>query len=168
MPIPWQSSAELFGRLLRTHGIEPDAVTDVEAAWAVFVDFVQTWVDGMVSGEDADADGFIVQWGCWPWSDGRPSLSFTRQLAVPDADDPDWQPSYWHVELQMVFSNELGFAGLDELNESDTGFSFDPIGPARRAELATLHDHYLAVYPELQAVWRTTPAASGLSLHEVG
>jgi hypothetical protein len=166
MPIYWRSGAEVFGRQLREHGLEPDAVTDVEAAWEAFEEFLQTPVDGIVSGDDADADGFIVQWGSWSWNDKRPSLSFTRQLAIPDADDPEWQPSYWHVELEMTFQEEPGLAGLDELNESSSGFSFDPIGPARSAEVVALRDHYLGLYPQLQVLWHATPVSSKLSLFQ--
>jgi hypothetical protein len=166
MSVAWQSGAEALGQLLRRRGIEPDAVMDVEAAWTAFGEFVQTPVDGIVSGDDSDADGFIVQWGCWSWNDERPSLSFTRQLAVPDPEDPDGQPSYWHVELELIFQDEASLVGLDELNESDTGFSFDPVGPARDAELAALHDHYLGLYPQLRALWYATPVETKLSLHQ--
>ncbi|OLB79915.1 MAG: hypothetical protein AUI14_08855 [Actinobacteria bacterium 13_2_20CM_2_71_6] len=148
------------------HGIEPDAVTNVEAAWAAFGEFLQTPVNGIVSADDSDADGFIVQWGRWSWNDKRPSLSFTRQLAVPDANDPGWQPSYWHVELEMTFQDEPSLVGLDALNESNSGFSFEPIGPARGVELTVTHDHYLGLYPQLQAIWRATPTGSKLSLYQ--
>jgi hypothetical protein len=97
-------------------------------------------VDGILPGDECDADGFIVQWGCWSCNDKRPALCFTRQLAIPDPDDPDGQPSYWQVELEMIFQDEASLEGLDELNESSTGFSFDPIGPARGAELAAVRE----------------------------
>jgi hypothetical protein len=166
MTVAWQSGTDVFGRLLRERGLDPHAVTDVEAAWAAFVDFVQTPVDGLVAGDDCDADGFIVQWGRWSWNDKRPALCFTRQFAVPDPDDPGGQPSYWQVELEMLFHDEANLEGLDELNESNTGFSFDPIGSARGAEVAALREHYLGLYPQLRALWRATPAESRLSLHQ--
>jgi hypothetical protein len=165
VPVPWQSSADVFGQILRRHGVEPDAVGDVDVAWTAFVEFLQVEVDGIVSG-DGDVDGFLVQWGCWPWNGNRPSLSFTRQLAIPDADDPEWQPSYWQVELQLTFRDEPDLAGLDELNESSTGFSFDPIGTARTAELAATREHYLRLYPQLQAIWRAVPIESELTLYQ--
>jgi hypothetical protein len=167
VPVPWQSSAEVFGRLLRQHGVDPDAVADVHAAWAAFEEFLQTPLDGVVAGEDSDADGFIAQWGRWSWNENRPSLSFTRQLAIPDAEDPDWQPSLWQVELEMTFPDGPSLAGLDELNESSTGFSFEPIGTARSAEIASTRDHYLALYPQLRALFNTVPDKSTLSLQQV-
>ncbi|MEJ3745334.1 hypothetical protein WEI85_18830 [Actinomycetes bacterium KLBMP 9797] len=166
MTVAWQSSAEVFERLLRQRGIDPHSVNDVEAAWAAFEEFVQTPVNGILPGDDCDADGFIVQWGRWSWNDKRPALCFTRQLAVPDPEDPDGQPSYWQVELEMLFQDEASLEGLDELNESNSGFSFDPISPARGSELAALRDHYLGLYPQLCVLWRATPVESRLSLHQ--
>jgi hypothetical protein len=66
----------------------------------------------------------------------------------------------------MIFQDESAWAGLDELNESNTGFRFDPIGPARSAELAATHDHYLGLYPPLRALWRSRPTQSELSLYQ--
>jgi hypothetical protein len=166
MRIPWQTSAEVFGQILRRHGLEPDAIADVPLAWTAFEEFLQVELDGIVPGDDSDADGFIVQWGRWPWNGERPSLSFTRQLAIPDPDDPESQPSYWHVDLQMFFRDEPGLVGLDELNESSTGFSFDPVGPARTAELAATRAHYLGLYPQLHAIWRATPISSELTMNQ--
>jgi hypothetical protein len=108
--VSWQSSIEVFSGLLRQRGVDPDAVADVHGAWAAFEEF---------------------QWGRWSWNDSRPSLSFTRQLAIPDAEDPDGQPGYWQVELEMTFPDVPSLVDLGELNESSTGFSFDPIGPPR-------------------------------------
>jgi hypothetical protein len=167
VPVSWRSSVEVFDRLLRRHGVDSDAVVDVHAAWAAFVEFLQTPLGGIMTGEDSDADGFIVQWGRWSWNDHCPSLSFTRQLAIPETEDSDWQPSYWQVELEMTFPDLPSLTGLDELNESDTGFSFEPIGPARAAELAATRDHYLALYPQLGALFSTAPANSALSLQQV-
>lgn len=65
MPIDWRSSVELFAQMLCQRGVPPDAVSNVDAAWAAFTEFVQTPLDGIVTGEDSDGDGFIVQWGCW-------------------------------------------------------------------------------------------------------
>jgi hypothetical protein len=165
MSVSWQSSIEVFSRLLRQGGVDPDAVADVHAAWAAFEEFLQTQLDGVASGEDVD--GFIVQWGRWSWNDNRPSLSFSRQLAIADAEDPDWQPSYWQVELEMTFPDAPSLADLDELNESSTGFSFDRIGPTRAAELASTRDHYLTLYPQLRTLFDSAPAKSSLSLQQV-
>lgn len=166
MPISWRAGAEAFGQILREHGLAPDAIADVTVAWTAFEEFVKLEVDGIVSTDESDADGFIVQWGRWSWNGNRPSLSFTRQLAVPDPDDLFGQPSYWHVELEMTFQDEPSVAGLGELNESSTGFSFEPIGPERTAELAAIHTHYLGLYPELRALWRATPISSELAMYQ--
>jgi hypothetical protein len=166
MPVPWQSSAETFGQILRRLGLDSNAVADVALAWTAFAEFLQVEVDGIASSEGSDADGFIVQWGRWSWNDNLPALSFTRQLAIPDADDPAGQPSYWQVDLQMTFQDEPNLAGLDELNESDTGFSFDPVGPERTAELAAMHTHYLWLYPQLQAIWHAIPIKSELTMYQ--
>jgi hypothetical protein len=165
MTVAWQHGADVFGRFLRQRGVDPQSVRDVEAAWAAFEGFIQTPVDGILPGDDCDADGFIVQWGCWSWNDKRPALYFTRQFAVPDPDDPEGQPSYWQVELEMIFHDDASLEGLDELNESNTGFSFEPIGPSRGAELAAVHEHYLGLYPQLRALWHATPVVSKLSIH---
>lgn len=168
--VPWQSSVEVFGRLLRQHGVDlvdPAAMSDVDRAWAAFEEFCQTPLEGIATGEDCDGDGFIVQWGRWSWNDNRPSLLFTRQLAIPDAEGPDWQPSYWQVGLEMTFPDSPSLARLNELNESNTGFSFAPVGPARSIELASTRNHYLALYPQLATLWNTVPDKSTLSLEQV-
>jgi hypothetical protein len=85
MPTPWRDSAGTFAEILRRHGVDPEAVTDVEAAWCAFGEFLQVAVDGIDT--DADADGFLVQWGRYSWNDDRLSLSFTRQLAVVDGPE---------------------------------------------------------------------------------
>jgi hypothetical protein len=119
-----------------------------------------------VSPKDEDGDGFIVQWGRWSRNDDRPSLSFSRQLAIPDADDPDSQPSLWHVDLAMTFEDEPELARIGQLNESSSGFSFTPIGPERAADLADLRTHYLGLYPQLQAVWNAKPIKTELTTYQ--
>lgn len=166
VPAPWQSTADVFGQVLRRHGLDPSAVTDVAEAWAAFAEFLQIEVDGILSPVDQDGDGFIVQWGRSSWNGYRPSLSFTRQLAIPDAEDPAWQPSYWQLDLAMTFEDQPGLAGLDELNESDTGFSFTPVGPERAAELTEMHKHYLGLYPQLQAMWNAKPITTELTMYQ--
>ena len=154
VPVSWSSSADLFGRILREHHVEPDLVTDVEAAWSAFCDFVQTPLAGIAPGEDSD--GFIVQW------DRRPSLSFTRQLAVPAPGDPE-EPSYWQVDLEMIFRDEPGLTGLEDVNEANSGFSFVPIGPGRHDELTALRER---LHPQLRARWGAVPSASRLTLDQ--
>jgi hypothetical protein len=167
VPVSWQSSADVFSEILRRYGCEPQAIIEVDAAWAAFVAFMQTEIDGLVP-EDSDADGSIVQWGRSSGHDmRRPYLSFSRQLAVPDAVDPERQPSYWHVELQMTFDDGPGLTGIDELDEQNSGFDFDPIGPARAAGLVTTREHYLRPYPQLRVLWGLKPAGSDLALIEV-
>jgi hypothetical protein len=165
--VSWQSGVRVFETLLRQRGVDPDAVADVDSAWAAFEEFLQIPLDGLLTDEDSDSDGFIVQWGRWSWNDGLPSLVFTRQLAIPDGEDPHWQPSYWRVELEMTFPNDRGLAGLDELNESNTGFSFEPVGPARSAEIAATREHYLTIYPLLRTLFNATPTTSRLALEQV-
>jgi hypothetical protein len=157
----------VFGQILRQHGQDPQAVADVPAAWAAFEDFLQIEIADIGSGADFDVDGFAVQWGCWSWNGRRPALSFSRLLAIPDTDDPEGQRAYWQVDLQLTFHEDPALAGLDEMNESGTGFSFDAIGPARARELADMRAHYLGLYPQLQQLWRATPIESQLTLDQV-
>jgi hypothetical protein len=151
--IPWRSSPEAFARILRRHGVDPTAVTDVEAAWRAFGEFLQVEIDGIDTTPDSDADGFIVQWGRYSWNDKRPSLSFTRQLAVAGSGD---DPELWQIDLVMCFDD---LHGLDSLN---TGFVFDLAGPPLSAALAEVRAE-MERYPQLQAVWRMIPVSSDLS-----
>jgi len=160
MGIPWRSSAEALAQIMRRHGTDPGAVGDVEAAWGAFGEFLHVEVDGIDPEPNSDADGFIVQWGRYSLNDQRPSLSFTRQLAVVDGGDR--QPEYWQLDLHMIFDDGPELAGIDDLDIQDTGFSFEPIGPRRAAELAAMRTG-MARYPQLSAVWRATPVGSALS-----
>jgi hypothetical protein len=47
MPIPWRSSAEVFAQILRRHGVDPNAVANIETAWRAFGEFLQVEVDGI-------------------------------------------------------------------------------------------------------------------------
>ena len=82
MGVEWRDSPEVLFRLLRQHGQDPARVSSVEAAWQAFRSFLAVPVDGLEPGPDSDADGFIVQWGRYRSPDRRPSLIFTRQLAL--------------------------------------------------------------------------------------
>ncbi|MFC4040154.1 hypothetical protein ACFO1B_17125 [Dactylosporangium siamense] len=170
MPIPWRSSPDAFAQILRRRGVDPAAVTDVEAAWCAFGEFLDVEVDGV--DPDQDGDGFIIQWGRHSWNGGRLSLSLTRQLIVhhdpdPEDDEDGYEDDYghdefWQVDLTMCFDDEPDLAGLDDLEARDTGFTFDPIGPARTAALAGARAD-LERHPQLRAVWRATPVSSELS-----
>lgn len=124
VPVTWQSSADAFTEILRRHGVDPDAVANIEAAWRAFMEFAQLTLDGLDPTPDSDADGVIVQWGRWSWAGDRPGLSFTRQLVVADpdrSDDAVEQPELWHVDLEMTFDDASELNGLDSLDTQDTG-----------------------------------------------
>lgn len=169
MPIPWQSSADEFVRILRTRGVEPGAVCDVEAVWDAFCEFLQVGVDG-IEGPESDGDGFIVQWGRWDWNGNRPAMSFGRQLAVSAghrSDDPEWQPEYWQVEVQLVFEEGPGWVDLDRLGHQDTGFDFEEIGPARALALGRIRG-LLPSYPQVEALWRARGVCGGVTFERAG
>ncbi|MEU2620900.1 hypothetical protein ABZ642_22650 [Streptomyces sp. NPDC007157] len=160
---------DVFARILKQRAIEPDAVRDVDAAWDAFGEFLQIEVQGIERTEN-DGDGFIVEWGRWGWNDDQPSLSFGRLLAVNDAsdrDDPDWQPEYWKVELQLIFAEDPAWADIDSLGHQDTGFDYDEIGAPRTAALGEMR-RFIESYPQLAAMWRAEPTRSGLALEQAG
>ncbi|SBT40724.1 ligand-gated ion channel [Micromonospora auratinigra] len=140
-------------------------MTDVEAAWGAFAEFLQLDIAGIDPTPDSDADGFIIQWGRRSWSDNRLILTFTRQLAIADVgdhDDPGWQPELWQLALEMAFVHEADLVGLDSLDVHDTGIKFAPTGPLRAAALA--HTRMTARrYAPVRAAWLAAPASSGLS-----
>ena len=166
MPTTWRNSVELFAQVLERHGVDPAAVSSVEAAWAAFQEFVQLPLGGVEPAEE-DGDGFVVQWGKWSWNDGQPALAFTRQLAVgeeADRDDEFWQPRIWAVELQLTFGEDPAWADLDEMAWSNSmGFDFDPIGSERAAALAQI-TAFLETLPQIRSLWTATPVASRLGL----
>ncbi|MFR9780108.1 hypothetical protein ACL02O_29130 [Micromonospora sp. MS34] len=169
MHIPWRTSLDAFAEIMRRHGVDPDTVTDVEAAWGAFAEFLQLDIAGIDPTPDSDADGFIIQWGRRSWSDNRLILTFTRQLAIADVgdrDDPYWQPELWQLDLEMAFDDEADLIGLDSFDVHDTGFEFAPTGPLRAAALAdtwaTAQQH-----ASVRAAWITAPASSGLSFESV-
>ncbi|MGI5522459.1 hypothetical protein ACQEUX_16090 [Micromonospora sp. CA-259024] len=167
MGIAWRNSPEELVGLLRRHGLTPERVDNVEAAWKAFREFLAQPVDGLEPGSDSDADGFIVQWGRYSWHDRLPSLSFTRQFAVDVREtwtETDWyQPEYWQVSLDLVFPDAPALADLDRLNVRNTGFDFNPPGPQRdhaigEAEWEVQH------CPTVQALWASIPLRSAVTL----
>ncbi|MGW1674481.1 hypothetical protein [Streptomyces sp. NPDC002324] len=154
---------------MRQRGIEPDAVHNVDAAWDAFGEFCQVEVDGIERPRD-DGDGFIAEWGRWDWNDDQPSLSFGRLLAVTGAggrDDPEWQPEYWKVELQLVFAEDPAWADLGSLRCQDTGYNFDEIGTPRAAALVKVR-RFITSCPQLAAMWRAEPTRSELTFEQAG
>jgi hypothetical protein len=50
-----------------------------------------------------------VQWGRHSWNGRLPSLTFTWQVEVANADDvldPYRQPEYWETELTLCFADD--------------------------------------------------------------
>ncbi|CAM3367511.1 hypothetical protein [Stackebrandtia soli] len=164
MVIPWRASVEEFARILRAHGLDPDAVDDVDAAWSAFEAFLQVGVDGIDSVEDL-GDGLSVEWGWWSRTDPRASLAFRRLLGVLDTEDRD-QPEYWVVELELCFEDSPDWADLHRMESRGTGFEHYELGEERRAALADLRG-FLDTYPQLAALFRATPVASRLRLEHV-
>lgn len=158
MRIAWHESPEELAGLLRRHGLTPERVGDVEAAWQAFREFLARPVDGLAPGPDSDADGFVVQWGRHGWHDHLPSLSFTRQLAVHGNE-----PEYWQVSLDMVFPDAPALAGLDRLDVQNSGFDFSPPGPGRDRAIGAVRRE-LRRHPTLRALWAATPLRSGVTL----
>ncbi|MGW3724337.1 hypothetical protein [Streptomyces sp. NPDC000851] len=159
----------MLAQILRQRGIEPAAVGDVDAAWDAFSEFCQMEFDGVERPED-NGDGFIAEWGRWGWTDDQPALSFGRQLAVTGAggrDDPEWQPEYWKVELQLVFAEDPAWADVDSLGHQDTGYDFAEIGAPRAAALLEVR-RFIESYPQLAAMWRAEPTRSELTLERAG
>ncbi|WP_327351899.1 hypothetical protein [Streptomyces sp. NBC_01304] len=164
MPIPWSSSADAFAHILQRRGVEPDAVVDVEAAWEAFAEFSQVLISG-IEGPGDDGDCIIAQWGKGDWNAGQPTLSFGRQLAVSDRDqsDPDRQPAYWLVELELRFADDPAWSDLDSIGLQDTGFDAAEIGAPRDTVLAD-NRRLMHSYPQLAAMWRAQPVRSRVTL----
>jgi hypothetical protein len=165
--IAWRDSPESLVGLLRLHGLVPERVDNVEAAWKAFCEFLAQPVEGLESAPDSDSDGFIVQWGRYGWNDRLPGLSFTRQFAVDVRatwTETDWyQPEYWQVSLEMVFPDAPALADLDQLNVQDTGFDFSPPGPDRDHAIDEA-EWEVNLYPTLQALWASVPLRSTVTL----
>ncbi|MEV1142317.1 hypothetical protein [Micromonospora sp. NPDC049799] len=166
MPVPWRSSVEVLAASLAGHGLDAANVVDVDSAWQAFSEFLQVELDGVDQDPDCDADGFIIQWGRHSWNGHCPSLTFTRQVAIVDADDQDGtctDSEYWQVSLKMRFDDGPDLTGIGDPPEQDTGFKFAPIGPRRRAALTEVRAD-MDQHSPLRAAWHTTPTDSDLTL----
>ena len=171
MPISWRSTRDAFAQILQRHGLNPEAIDDLETAWTAFEEFMQLEIDGIENCID-DGDGLIAEWGTWSWSEDLPAITFGRLLAVNDYDggdraDPCWQPQYWRVDLEMCFAPHPDLTGVDALGFQDTGFDFYEVGPARAAALAEARV-FIHGYPQLVAMWHTKPLRSRLTLEHAG
>lgn len=164
--VGWRDSAEVLAGLLREHGQDPGSVVNVEAAWQAFRSFLSTPIDGLEPDPDSDADGFIVQWGRYGWNDRRPSLAFTRQMAVDVRatwTETDWyQPELWQLNLELIFDDGPELATL---TTSDTGFDFSPPGPERDHAIRAV-ELEIQQHATLRAMWASIPARSKLDLDE--
>jgi hypothetical protein len=168
MGVGWRDSREVLAGLLHEQSQDPDRLTDVEATWRVFRSFLALPIDGLEPDPGSDADGFIVQWGRYSWNDRRPSLSFTRQMAVDVRAtwmEPDWyQPEVWHLELKLVFEDSPALVDLGQLGVRNTGFNFSPPGPEQDRVFGRI-GRQIQQYPALQALWASTPMHSSLNLY---
>jgi hypothetical protein len=146
-------------------------VDDVDAAWQAFREFLTVLMDGLESDPDADADGWIVQWGRHSWHDNVPSLAFTRQFAVDTretwTESDRHQPEHWQVSLDLVFADEPTLADLDRFDVRDTGFDFSPPGPAQDAALGEV-ERAVARHPTLRELWAGTPTRSAVAMERAG
>jgi hypothetical protein len=155
--VDWRASPDLLASILRQHGQEPDTVTDTMAAWAAFAEFAQTKVTGIDTRPGFDSDGFILQWGRWSWNDRRPSMSFTRQVAVPCTDDQfDGFVELWQIELVLFYEDS---AVLGSHSEQSTGFYFPNGEEEWQTALMVAQD-----FPPFQVVAKTAPVISSLTL----
>ncbi|MFE6175318.1 hypothetical protein [Streptomyces sp. NPDC056464] len=86
----------------------------------------------------------------------RPAGAVLRALLAVTGDggrdDPEWQPEYWKVELQVVFTEDPAWAELDSLGHQDTGYDFDEIGAARDAALVEIRRYieFVARLPHMR------------------
>lgn len=168
MTISWRDSAEEFARTLRAHGVDPGAVADVNLAWTAFEEFLQIEIDGIDS-HDNDGDGFSIEWGRWVWAGRRPCLAFRRLLGVLDTEDrqdPQDQPEYWTVELELSFAEDPAWADLNIYEYVGAAFEHHPLGEERRAALAE-ERRYVQTFPQLAALWRAKPIHSRVVLEHV-
>jgi hypothetical protein len=157
----------MLARLLREHGQDPSHVTSVEAAWQAFRSFLASPVDGLETGPGSDADGFVLQWGRYGATEMRPSLTFTRHLAVDVRAtwmESDWyQPEYWQVNLELAFDDTPSLADIDQLEVAEKGLDFSAPGPEQDRAFRDV-EWEIQQYPTLQALWASTPVHSTLNL----
>jgi hypothetical protein len=109
MPISWRSSRDAFEQILPRHRLDPEAIDDVERAWASFGEILQLEIDGI---EEA------AEWGTWSWNEELPAITFGRLLTVKDYDssdrtDPYWQPQYWRIDLEIYFAPHPNLASVE-------------------------------------------------------
>jgi hypothetical protein len=156
----WRQAPDVLQQTFRHHGIDVTAIADVPAAWEAFQEFAQVEFAELDPTPASDNDGIIVQWGRYSWNDHRYSVSFTRQFAVVDdgdgPTDTEWRPSYWQVQLDLLFDDEPPVSAFAAA-ASDTGFYFDPPGTARDEAFQDIEEH-----EQLAAVMRLTPMTSML------
>lgn len=156
--------------MLRGQGLDPNRVESPESAWRVFCEFLAVDIDGLETGPDSDADGFVVSWGRDSRNDGLPSLSFSRQLAVGVRavwTETEWyQPEYWRVSLDMFFPDHPALADLDQLNTSDGGVYFERPGPEMDNAIREALWEF-GQSPTLQALWAGMPQRSSVDLERI-
>ena len=101
----------------------------------------------------------------------RPSLTFTRQLAVDVRatwTEPDWyQPKYWQVNLMLVFDDAPALADVGKLGGVNSGFNFRPPGLAQDHAFRDV-ERKIQQYPALRALWAGTPATTSVTTHQAG
>jgi hypothetical protein len=74
--------------------------------------------------------------------------------------------AYWQVELVLCFDGDVDLVGPDHLDNGDTGFSFEPVGPKRTARLSHIRTA-MEKLPQLRAAWRAAPVSSALVFSQV-
>lgn len=152
--------------MIRRQGLDPNQVESPGSAWTVFWAFLALDIDGLELDLGGFEDGFEVSWGRAGWSDGLPSLSFNRYLAVDVSaawpTPTGYVPERWKLSLDMVFPDETSFADVGKLNTQGSGVYYERPGPATGDALREVLwevEHFST----LQALWRSTPLWSAVS-----
>ncbi|MFZ3467789.1 hypothetical protein ACODT3_38445 [Streptomyces sp. 4.24] len=167
--IPWQSSATVLEQIMGRYGVVPGRAGGMQAAWSAFEEFVQIPVEG-IEGPEKEGDCFIIEWGAWDWTGGRPAVSLGRLLAVTeqgDESDEYGQPQYWKVEFQASFADDPAWASLSGSGAGDSGFDGAEIGLPRAAALADTR-RLIEQEPLLRAMWRSAPIDIEVTLDHAG
>lgn len=159
----WPDAPGLLRDLLQQQGLDPNRVESSESAWRVFWAFLAVELDGLDS--KPNSDGFAVSWGRHSWSDGLPTLSLRRHLAVHVSAAwivPDrYQPEPWRLSLDMVFPDQPAFADVGEMNTQDSGIYYRHLGCAVDDALREVLWE-VEQYPPLCAMWTSTPLWSAV------